>query len=121
MSSIVRTQPKINGKPNKMKVEKITDQFTLTKVGEEYHLDLRFFKSGSNTTSKLRVSEINSNNFIVKVFCGCTKSDNLEIIDATTVEFELTYNQCDASFTKTVELIEPQKTILLKIKGQCFY
>lgn len=101
-----------------MEIKIITEKFTITKEQGEYHLNLGSFKFGENTTTILRVSDINSNNFIVNATCGCTVA-SINVVDPTTVDIEVSYNQCDYSFSKVVQLIEAQKTTELKIIGSC--
>jgi hypothetical protein len=101
-----------------MEIKNLTNKYTLTKQGEDYHLDLGVFVSGENTETLLSVSGIDSNNFVVNATCGCTAT-NLSVVDDNTVNILVSYHQCEASFMKTVELIEARKITYLKIKGEC--
>lgn len=102
-----------------MRLEKITEAFTLYEAEGNYILDLGNFKKGAETKTKIRISEIDSDNFTLVAKCGCTAT-NLQIVDKTTVEADIIYNNCETSFSKTVELIQNKRKLKeLKIKGKC--
>lgn len=101
-----------------MKVEKISKQFNFYKDVDKYILDLGLITKETNREVILNISDIDSKNFQVKVFCGCTKVE-VTTISNTEVVAKITYKNCDKNISKTVVLAEKNKQTEIKIKGNC--
>lgn len=101
-----------------MKLEKITDKYTLYKDNEKYILDLGSITNGEDTTTIFRVKEVLADKFSVESTCGCSTGTSNKI-SPVEVEISIRYKNCDSQFSKTIKLIENKKITELKIKGTC--
>jgi hypothetical protein len=99
-----------------MKVEKLTEEYTLSEQNGVYTLDFGIIKRSIPVTSKLRFTEVDSAKFNVSETCGCTSIGNT-IIDSTTFESTIKYNAADKNISKTVVILNGSNRTELKLIG----
>lgn len=99
-----------------MKITKLTDKYDFYQEDNYYVLNLGKIKKGENTTTTLLFEDVN--NLKVTATCGCTATNRKELGD-NKVEYTVSYNSCDSSFSKTLNCSNNEDKFLIKIKGQC--
>ena len=100
-----------------MKVEKLTEEFTLTEEGNNYILDYGTIKRNVPVTTKFRFTETDNKNFTVTRTCGCSIVENKKI-DDTTYETAITYDAGNTTINKTIVITNGKERKELKLKGQ---
>lgn len=102
-----------------MKIELISNNFTLQKEDNQYVVYLGVITPKTPRPFTIRISEVSDSSKVdVITTCGCTTSAR-KIIDKNNLEATLSYNNCDFKIAKTVEIINNGKKTILKIKGTC--
>lgn len=86
-----------------MIVKKLTDKYNFREENGKYFLSFGTISKAEDTSTKLRIENIDSNNLEIKVTCGCTET-NKTIIDNSTVE----------SIIKIITTGVFEKTVLIK-------
>ncbi len=99
-----------------LKIEKLTENFTLEVENNRYVLDYGDLKL---TDNKEVVFKIYATDLTIVPECGCTNSDKREE-DGVTIA-TIKYKNCDSSFGKIVNITEKNKKdkTQIKIKGKC--
>ncbi|HSE99879.1 MAG TPA: hypothetical protein VLA48_03200 [Nitrososphaeraceae archaeon] len=100
-----------------MKIEKLTEEFTLTEEGNNYILNYGTIKRNVPVTTKFRFTETDNKNFTVTKTCGCSIVENKKI-DDTTYETALTYDAGNVKISKTVVITNGKQRKELKLIGQ---
>lgn len=101
-----------------MKVEKLTEQYTLTQDGNNYILNFGVIKQNVPVTAKLRFTEVDSSKFSISKTCGCTNLEN-NAPNATTYESVVKYDAAvKGNINKTVIITNGNKKSELKLTGQ---
>lgn len=102
-----------------MKIELISSNFTLQQEGNNYVVYLNKITPQTPRPFTIRISEVEDSSKVnVGSTCGCTTAEQ-KVIDKTTLEATLSYNNCDQVINKTVIIREKTNQIQLKIKGTC--
>lgn len=100
-----------------MKVTKLTEEYLLAEQNGNYVISFGVLKHHKPATTRIRFSEINSKDFILKPTCQCTVAAK-EIIDATTVEYNISYNAASlGKFDKTLVITDGKSRKELKLTG----
>ena len=99
-----------------MTIKKTTDKYDFYQEDNYYVLDLGNIKKGEDTTTVLLFEDIN--NLKVTTTCGCTATDKKELGD-NKVEYKVSYNKCESTFSKTLNCENNNTNFLIKIKGKC--
>lgn len=95
------------------------DNFTLHKQDGEYTLYMGEITPQTPRPFTIQISEVeDSSNIDLEMTCGCTTFGK-EIINKTTVNFTISYANCEAVFKRTVVITNKNKHTLLKIQGTC--
>jgi len=98
-----------------LKIEKLTDSFTLEVENNRYVLDYGNLKL---TDNKDVLFKIYAKDLTIVPECGCTSSKKTEEDNTTIVKIK--YKNCDSSFGKIVNIIEKNNnTTQIKLKGKC--
>ena len=103
-----------------MIVTKISeDSFTLHKQNEEYTLYMGEITPQTPRPFTIQISEVEDSSKVdLEMTCGCTTFGR-EIVNKTTVNFTISYGNCDVIFKKTVVIVNKNKNTILKIQGTC--
>jgi hypothetical protein len=117
LASILQIQrKKKNGKINNMKVEKLTEEYSLIEQEGVYTLNFGTTKHNVPIYTKIRFSDIDST-FNLSVTCGCTATTK-EIIDNSTTDYTIKYNAASlGKFEKTLVITSKGKRKELKLIG----
>lgn len=103
-----------------MEIKKLTDKFEFRQEGAGYILDLGSIKSGGDRKTEFTITGVEDANLVtIHPTCGCTGSDT-KLINKETLAFSLSYNSCDSSFAKVVQIKYNNVNISsIKITGRC--
>ncbi len=100
-----------------MKIEKLTEEYTLKEVNGKYTLDFGTITYREPVTVTLLFTDIKSSKFTVNKTCGCTTVEN-KVIDGVTYESKITYNAATkGDFNKTTVITNNRKKEELKLIG----
>lgn len=100
-----------------MKLTKLTEQYTLREQSGIYIIDFGTIKQKVPVKVTIRFEEISVNNFLLKVTCGCTKTDK-KVISPTIVEQDIIYNAAAlGKIDKTLIITDGNKRTELKLTG----
>jgi hypothetical protein len=99
-----------------MTIEKITQNYSFSKEGKDYILNLGEIKRGDDTTTVLHFKDVKG--LTVSATCGCTVADRTELEDGS-VKYSVKYKNCDSSFSKVLNCQNNKENFKIKIKGTC--
>lgn len=103
-----------------MEIKKISeDNFTLQKEENEYVLYMGNITPQTPRPFTIEITDVlDSSKVSIHSTCGCSMVEKI-IKDGTSLTANISYNNCDSTFSKTIVIKDNGRNTNLKIKGAC--